>query len=63
MKCRVCKSEKLADHNQWWHLRGYFGLTGTFCSDCYDRVSHDSYGQPRRPAEYTWTLLKLAGQK
>jgi len=48
---------------QWWHLNKYFGVTGTFCSDCYDQVSHDSFGQPCRPDDYVLMLLKLSGAR
>lgn len=62
MKCRACDTTKLDQIGQWWHLYNYFGFTGTFCSDCYDMVSHDSYQQPKRPADYTFMLLKLSGK-
>ena len=63
MKCRACESTKLTKDGQWWHLKGYFGLSGTFCSDCYDKVSHDSYQKPCRPNDYLLMLLKLADSK
>jgi len=57
MKCTNCnvekpKGEARQSDPQWWHLGGYYGISGTFCPDCYELVSHDSYGVPRHPAEY-----------
>lgn len=63
MKCRVCDKEKIQKHGQWWHLNNYFGLTGTFCPTCYDKVSHNSYWQPNNPKDYLLVLLKLSGAK
>jgi len=59
MKCTACDKEK--KHGQWWHLKGYFGLTGTFCPACYDKVSHNSYWEPNHPKDYMLILLKLSG--
>jgi hypothetical protein len=58
--CTGCDTDKETRKGQWWFLRGYFGITGQFCPDCYDKISHDSYQQPRHPAEYTLMLLKLS---
>lgn len=41
-----------------WSLNKYYGITGQFCSPCYDKVSHDSYGKPEHPGEYIAILLK-----
>ena len=46
-----------------WSLRHYFGISGYFCSPCYDLVSHDSYQQPNKPAAYMMVLLKQSGSK
>jgi hypothetical protein len=35
-----------------WSLAKYFGISGRFCSDCYDLVSHNSYGKPNNPDAY-----------
>jgi hypothetical protein len=59
-QCRGCGT--LDNPGQWWQLSNYYGVTGTFCSDCYDQVSHDSYEQPRRPDDYVLMLLKLSGK-
>jgi len=61
MKCRACDRESnYNDPNfQMWNLRDYFGISGSFCSPCYDKVSHDSYGRPNRPEEFLMMLLKL----
>lgn len=50
MTCSYCKTESAK--GQWWHCRGYFGITGTFCPQCYTKISHDSYGKPWKPSEY-----------
>lgn len=63
MKCRACDTTKLDQIGQWWHLKDYFGLSGTFCPDCYDKVSHDSYRKPNRPNDYLLLLLKLSEAK
>lgn len=44
----------------WWQLTNYFGLTGRYCADCYDGVSHDSYGKPTNEGKY---LAALAAQR
>ena len=62
MKCQACNTTKENRQGQWWHLRGYFGFSGSFCPDCYDKISHDSYGRPNSPKDYTFMLLKLSGQ-
>jgi hypothetical protein len=45
-----------------WHLRNYFHITGNFCRDCYEKVAHDSYGQPVNPGEYYIILLRQQGK-
>lgn len=64
MKCRACETE--SDYSnpdfQMWNLRDYFGISGSFCSLCYDKVSHDSYGRPNQPEEFLMMLLKLSGR-
>ena len=57
--CRGCNLDAEHRYEHWWNLREYFGISGQFCSDCYDKISHDSYRQPRHPEEYTLMLLKL----
>jgi hypothetical protein len=59
-KCKVCNTTQ---SSQWWSLSGYFGLRGNFCSNCYDKVSHNSYQEPNHPGEYAKILLMLAGEK
>ena len=43
----------------WWHCTKYFGISGYFCPECYDMISHDTYKNPKNPAAYTMMLLKL----
>ena len=63
--CRGCGSEMTREKTvkesiQWWNLNNYFGISGVFCGDCYEKVSHDSYGNPNHPAELAFMLLKMA---
>jgi len=44
--------------NGFWSLSNYFNISGHFCGKCYDKVSHDSYGNPENPGEYIAILLK-----
>lgn len=44
--------------NQFWHLSNYYGITGIFCSKCYNDVSHDSCGNPNHPKKYQKILDK-----
>ena len=43
----------------WWNCNGYHGFSGFFCPQCYDMISHDSYGKPEDPEGYLLMLLKL----
>jgi hypothetical protein len=49
MTCSNCNTTQT---NQFWHLRGYYGINGAFCSKCYDLVAHDPYGNPQNPQAY-----------
>lgn len=48
-RCTNCNTTQT---HQFWHLRGYYGISGTFCSGCYDLVAHDPYGRPTNPQAY-----------
>ncbi len=61
--CIGCRTVKERNANQWWSLNNYFGLSGQFCPDCYDKVSHNSYQEPNRPKDYMLMLLKLSDSK
>lgn len=37
---------------QWWNLNNYYGISGYFCPNCYDKVRHDSQKQPINPDQY-----------
>jgi hypothetical protein len=65
VQCRGCGEIKAAAARpgQWWHVNDYHGFTGSFCPGCYDKISHDSQGQPRNPAEHLMMLLKLRVDK
>lgn len=56
--CTTCELDRAQSYGQWWHLRHYYGFSGYFCPDCHDKISHDSYGNPVNPLEYTLMLLK-----
>ncbi len=58
-KCLACDSTK----GQFWYLKNYFGISGSLCSPCYDKVSHDSYGKPNRPGDYLLMLMKFGANK
>jgi hypothetical protein len=62
--CRGCGKTKPHDDykEQWWFCSGYFKISGTFCSKCYDKISHRD-GKPEQPAEYLMMLLKLGVAK
>ena len=66
MTCTNCGVQESREFGQlgspqWWHLRNYYCLSGTFCPSCYDQVSHDSYGYPNNPGAYAMILVKQAG--
>jgi hypothetical protein len=56
--CSECGKARAGDAAQWWQLGKYHGITGYFCSKCYEKVSHDAYDKPNDPAEYLLMLLK-----
>ena len=43
---------------QFWTLNNYFGISGCYCANCYELISHDAFGRPKHPEEYTMFLLK-----
>ena len=55
--CTGCGTD--SEKGQWWRLNNYFGFTGSFCPSCYDKISHNSYGEPDRPADYLMMVMKL----
>lgn len=57
IQCTCCGKEKQS--GQFWSLNNYFGLSGRFCSECYEKVSHDAYKQPKHPEQYTMILLRM----
>lgn len=56
-KCVHCEKTS-GDVDRFWGLVNYFGITGTYCGQCYTLVSHDSWGNPIHPYEYLMILLK-----
>jgi hypothetical protein len=62
--CRGCGTVKeTAIWGQWWHLQDYHGFRGSFCHHCYDKISHDVYGNPKNPGEHLLMTLRLLGEK
>ena len=57
-RCTGCGIMPQPSAEQWWHLNDYYGFTGFYCPDCYDKISHDSYGNPQDPEGFTLMLLK-----
>jgi hypothetical protein len=43
---------ELGVYGKHWILNNYFGISGTFCESCYDKVSHNAYKVPNNPKEY-----------
>ena len=58
MKCANCGCEV---NGLGWHLRNYYHISGYFCRLCYDKVSHNAYGEPENPGEYIMILLRQQG--
>ena len=54
--CGTPKAELGGPH--WWHLNNYYGLSGTFCPTCYDKVSHGPQGKPVNEEAYSAILAK-----
>lgn len=59
--CRGCDRSVISAGRHGWSLTDYFGFSGVFCADCYDRIAHDADLKPKRPAEYLAMRIKLAG--
>lgn len=57
MHCKFCNSPK-KEGEQRWHLTDYHGFNGTCCWNCYQKISHDSYGNPNNPEEYLMMIMK-----
>jgi hypothetical protein len=57
--CDCCKHSQEGRQNMWWHLDRYFGITGLFCSICYAKVSHNSFGEPKHPKIYEDILQRF----
>lgn len=58
MNCTNCGTTKARNPGQWWNLHNYFKINGLFCPTCYDKASHDAYGNPKNPNDYLLILLK-----
>lgn len=62
--CTHCETPNNGNEKrQWWHLSNYFGVSGFFCPNCYEMVSHNSYRVPNHPEKYKMVrvALKLKG--
>jgi hypothetical protein len=60
--CKCCGSARpnTANDPTWWQLTNYHSLSGLWCSTCYDKIAHDSYGQPKNPEEYMAIRLRMS---
>ena len=58
IKCGACGKKHNGTKTQWWHLKGYFGLTGFVCSNCFEKVAHRD-GKPIHPVAYRNVLKML----
>lgn len=58
--CTHCKAT--ATTGSWWHLRNYFGITGTFCLACVDLVEHRS-DVPLNPQGFEQVKQALANRE
>lgn len=58
--CTGC--DTITHKGQWWYCSNYYGISGYFCPCCYDKISHDAYGHPNNPTEYTMMKLKLTAK-
>lgn len=56
MPCTNCG--QIHVEGQGWGLNNYFGISGYFCSDCYEMVSHNSYREPNHPEQYRAIFVK-----
>ena len=57
-KCCACGKENKGTKAQWWHLSGYYGLSGWVCSGCFEKVAHRD-GKPNHPVAYRNILKNL----
>ena len=61
-KCAGCERPYdggiAAGKRAWWWLSGYYKISGYFCPQCYDMISHDAYGKPTDPEGYLLMVLK-----
>lgn len=58
-KCTNCGKENKGESRRfWWGLNNYFGISGYFCPECYDKVSHSPIGKPENLVEYQAILDK-----
>jgi hypothetical protein len=58
LKCTNCDNTSESYSGQFWHCRDYFGVSGTFCGDCYELVAHDAYRNPVNPQAHQEILTK-----
>lgn len=56
--CALCGRPSARARRQWWHLKGYYGLTGFVCHRCFAKVAHEN-GVPKHPVAYRNALKKL----
>jgi len=61
--CTGCGADR-SKAGQWWHTAVGYGVSGFWCSDCYEVISLDAYGQPKNPEQRNLMIaqLRLKGQ-
>jgi hypothetical protein len=60
MRCTHCLTDTTP--TRWWWLRGYYGISGSFCSACYDLVEHRS-DKPLNPEGFEQVRQALANRE
>lgn len=56
--CKKSENQNSKDHGTWWTLSNYYNISGYFCPDCYELVSHDAYGNPIHRKEWAKIAVK-----
>lgn len=59
MRCTHCLTTTVY---QWWWLRNYFGVSGAFCTACFDLVEHRS-DVPLNPQGFEQVKQALADRE
>jgi len=57
--CDFCPNENRKDFG----LRNYHGFSGQMCGECYSKIAHDGFNNPKDPKEFLLMVLKHLGRK